>query len=775
MLNRISALVLLTLFSVANVADSRDDYFREAGLNANAINRKSEYLMNWSQELAARGVVLPIELYPTVYLGRLARDSDGPEVLSRLSDSLAGYAEELKMLQDSPNKIGTSQLGRLRFNQVGDEIEITQTYTVGTRMTVGSGILVAKHWQHNIRLQGLDERLANYVTAESNNPGVQLLIKGIAHQGVFGSPLGLVELPYIELRAGELAPGDRITIHYGAGRNGFKLPEMPVERITLPLYLRLAPAGHLFSVPVDSFRVNPRAPMKLTVSAPSILRTHQEFELRVRVEDEYGNLSVGLVPSLEVLIDGVFQRRIESSSNPVASITGLSFADEGLHRISVRSSGGGLLGISNPLLVNNDIDLRILWANLHVHSNRSDGLQSPSALKREADGVFDLMLVADHDNYVPQLSAQEVKEISLPLARGGHSVIIPGELPLIMALPETPLDHRLPGSPRLVEIKSGVSDHEWLGVHFANLGYRIGFTGSSTSHLPLRSASLPKTAVLLTSSDTWRQALHSRRTYVTSGPKSILLTEVNGAYPGSRVALKSRRLISGEVFATTGIESIELLRNGEVIDHHRMETVDRNELKVKVTFRSASKPLTAGLDIPRNGREWLGFLRVSGASIKSLSAPGFENQGRSAIAINPGEAGRVDFIAWTHGNEQSFVLTLEEFPDEEILFGMNIKEGFEDVDLLPETREPSITPSIRDKLSINDMAGDGVTREIDVNGYLDAIHYQVVNSQSPEHEAFSFVDIRASRPGDYYYIRVRQSGNQTLWSSPVYVGGFDIE
>jgi hypothetical protein len=292
---------------------------------------------------------------------------------------------------------------------------------------------------------------------------------------------------------------------------------------------------------------------------------------------------------------------------------------------------------------------------------------------------------------------------------------------------------------------------------------------------------------LLTNGETWQQALHSRRTYVTSGPKSILLTEVNGAHPGSRVALKNRRQISGEVFATTGIEAIELLRNGEIIDHHRMETNDLkvndlkvndlkvNDLKVKVTLKSASKPLTAGLDIPRNGREWLGFLRVSGASIGSLSAPGFENQGRSAIAINPGEPGRVDFIAWTHGNEQSFVLSLEEFPDEEILFGMNIKEGFEDVDLLPETRQPSVTPSIRHKLSINDMAGDGVTREINVNGYLDAIHYQVINTQSPEHAAFSFVDLRNSRPGDYYYIRVRQSGNQTLWSSPVYVGGFDIE
>ena len=73
------------------------------------------------------------------------------------------------------------------------------------------------------------------------------------------------------------------------------------------------------------------------------------------------------------------------------------------------------------------------------------------------------------------------------------------------------------------------------------------------------------------------------------------------------------------------------------------------------------------------------------------------------------------------------------------------------------------------------MAGGGVTREINVNGYLDAIHYQVINTQRPDQVAFSFVDLRPSRPGDYYYIRVRQSGNHTLWSSPVYVGGFDIE
>jgi len=775
MFNQYSALFLLALSSLVCLAGSRDDFFAEDGLTASIINRKSEHLMNWSQELSASGVVLPVELYPTIYRGRVARATDDQDELHSLSNSLAGYAEELVMLQDSPQMIGSSQLGRIQVYVAGEQVAIIQTYTVGRRLSVGSGILVAKHWQHNIRLQGSDKRLANHVTAESNNPGVRLLIKGVAHQGVFGSPLGLVELPFIELVEGELRPGDRITIRYGTGRSGFKLPEIAAENVSLPLYLRLKPDGHLFSIPVNSFSVIPGRPEKLIISAPSILKTNQDFELKVRAEDRYGNLSKGIVPSLEVIVDGIFQQRIQSFTGPIASITGLSFADEGIHKIAVRSGGGGLVGISNPLLVSNDIDLNILWANLHAHSNRSDGIQSPSELETEADGVFDLMLVADHDNYIPGLSDSEIKEISLPLARGGHRVIIPGKPSLVIALPETPLDHRLPGGLDLVEIKSGVSDHEWLGNHFARLGYRIGFTGSPTSHLPGRNTSRSKTALLLINGDSWRQALRSGRTYVTSGPKSILLTKVNGAYPGSRVALTNRRIISGEVFATKGIEAIELVRNGELIERHRMEMSDSDELKVKVTLKSESHPLTPGLDMPRNGREWLGFLRVKGASIKSLSAPGFENQNRSDIAVNPGEPGRVDFLTWTHGNEQSFVLSLAEFPEEEISFEMNIKQGFEDVDLLPVTRQPSITPSIHQQLSLDEMVGDGVTRKISVNGYVDSIHYQVIRTLNPDHQAFSFVDVRNSRPGDYYYIRVRLSGNQTLWSSPVYIGGFDVE
>lgn len=775
MTNRISVLVLLTLVPLACIADSRDDYFREKGSSASTIKRKSGHLMDWSRKLAARGSALPTELYPMISRGRLARKSDGRDKLRSFSKSLDGYAQELVILQDSPKMLGSGRFGRIRSNRVGDSIRIDQTYTVGRKLTVGAGILVAKHWQHDIRLQGLNERLANYVTAETDNPDVRLNIMGVAHRGVHGSPYGLIELPYVEIVAGELVPGDHITIHYGAGPQKFRLPQIPVKKLTLPLYLRLKRSGHFFTIPVKSFSVVAGAPEKILVSTPSIVKPNQSFELTVRAQDRYGNLSEGIVPALEVVIDGIFQHRIQSSSNPVSSIGGLSFTDEGLHRITVRSGGGGLFGDSNPLLVDSNIGLKIMWANLHAHSNRSDGMQSPGMLKKEAQGEFDLILMADHDNYVPVMSGRDMREVSRPLASGGHRVMIPGGTPIVIALPEIPMDHRLPGRPTLVEIKSGPSDHEWIGAHFAGLGYRIGFAGSPTSHQPRHTVRAAKTALLLKEGDNWQQAVAARRTYVTSGPKSILLTKVNDAYPGSRARLTNQRVITGEVFATSGIETIELIRNGKVINRQAMKSSDSEDLLVKITFRSASRPLAPGFDLPRNGREWLGYLRITGASIKSLTAPGFDRDAKSAIAINPDDTGRVDFITWTHGNEQSFELTLDETSDEKISFEMNIRGGFEDVALLPLARDPSATPSARQVLSIDEMIGDGATREISVNGYVDSISYQIVSRQRTKHQAYTFVDTRISSPGDYYYVRVRQSGDHTLWSSPVYVGGFDIE
>ena len=152
------------LLSAATIAGPRDDYFLEEGLSAESVKRKSEFLLLWSRQLKDTGISLPAELYPAIVRARFAD----------VSKELDGYADELLMLQDTPERLGTSRLNPMEPSRVGDRVQIIQTYTVGLPLPVGAGILVAKHWQHNIRLQADDEQLANYVTATSDNPDVLL-------------------------------------------------------------------------------------------------------------------------------------------------------------------------------------------------------------------------------------------------------------------------------------------------------------------------------------------------------------------------------------------------------------------------------------------------------------------------------------------------------------------------------------------------------------------------------------------------------------------------
>jgi|TARA_B100002003_G_scaffold251970_1_gene299581 hypothetical protein len=752
------------LLSCDVTAGPREDYYRESGLTAESVKQKAIMLLQWSQQLKASGISLPVELYATIFRAEY--------VLS--SDELDQYANELSMLQDTPEKLGTSVLSPIKGNGVGEIIEIVQTYFVGMTLATGSGILVAKHWQHDIHLQSENEGLANFISAETGNPEVRLKVNRTVLQGIHGSPFGLINLPLIEIVEGELHAGDKVFIRYGAGPEGFKLPEFPVAQMVLPLYFRTDPSGHFYTIPTSSFSVVAGPPARINVVAPSIVKTNQLFSLSVRVEDQFGNIASGPAPSLDINLDGVFQHRIEVSSTNVTLVEGLEFRKQGLHNITVRSGGGGLVGYSNPVLVRDDVDLRISWANLHAHSNRSDGLQSVEEIEDQASGIFDVALVTDHDNYFLFSDSEAAREISQPLARGGHRLKIPHSPPIVIALPEIPSDHRSLFSPSLVEIRSGTSSYEWFGQHFAGMGYRVGFAGSQTSHLSGRNREASQTAILISGDESWKQAVSAHRTYVTSGPRSILLANLNGGHPGSRVHSSSRRHFSGEVYATAGIDAIELIRNGTAIDRYNFKDTE-GARQVKITLGSDSRPVVPGWDIPRNGREWLGYLRVIGAHVSSISASGIERSNRSAIAINPNEPSRIDFITWTHGTESSFVISLDEITDQEVMFEINIKEGFEDVDLLPEARKPAVTQGFKQLLSLNDIGGDNITRVINVDGYSDFVRFEMTNTDRPSHQSFSFVDTRMTEIGDYYYVRVKQVDDHILWSSPIYVGGFDVQ
>jgi hypothetical protein len=416
----------------------------------------------------------------------------------------------------------------------------------------------------------------------------------------------------------------------------------------------------------------------------------------------------------------------------------------------------------------------VLWADL-----RSSDSASP---------LLDFSQTAINDNHLLPRIWQGLRPKSNWIRQGGlrqgGSRLVLGDwngatlwrdLPNVpqMALPLTPVDIRSVDASllQLVEIVSGDSVFEWYANRFFQAGYRLGLTGSASSGLPPigpnpRSA---LTAVVVDDGQDVLSALGQRATYATTGNRAVLHVTVNGGQPGRRVAPSKNREVSGWVQGTSGIERIELMKNGEVFDTINVAGDPQSEI-LKVSLQSSSEPYLGQRDFPRNGREWIGFVKLSQTTIADIAAPGFRIPGRQAIVRN-GDA-RVDFITWTHGSTSSFMVTLARLADDDVI-EMNLKQGQEDTDIEPLLRKSSPIAANRQMVPAFDLSEGPVIREVKVNGYQDQIRFELVNPDTPTYMEFSFSDIAPAATEDYYYVRVHQIDDHIAWTSPVFVGGFD--
>ena len=802
-------------------------------LTLSSLHRQARLLASWADAVERNGRPLP----PTIMLGisRSLKAAAADDLLM-LRQALDAAADELAQNIDQRD-----QLGQRRYEsddlQVGQSTTIAQIYTVGADLGVDARLLLAKPWVVG-RFQTNDPQAPNHISF-STTGSATIALTSVAWQGIHGGRLRPELMPVLLISAGSLVPGDEIRVVY----HNFRLPQTASAEFDLPLYLSATAQGDFRFVPGESLVVHGVTVAKLTASAPSLVASGQPFEIQVRLEDQFGNLAVGDLPSFDILVDGSLQGRLARSGPSSMTTAPITLIEPGRHVIEIRSSGGGIRGATNPVIVRSNLVDTISWVDLHRHSSVSDGVQSRAEILQQAEGSLDHLLVADHDNaltgtgWQQQSSSQKLKALhwTNPVDRGGHHVLVTrGEYDLhpapaavwptlfaltsslkpadslLIALPEVPGDDRYadPRLSRLVEIVSGDAGFEWYGQRWAQRGSRIGFTGSAESHTWQTGAPAAAgvTAVWLKPGESLLGALQQGRTYVTSGARLLLEVTTNGAQPGQRVANSTRRVIQGQVFGTAGIRQIDLFKNGQIIDtiHYAGRAGGRllaDQLTLAVTFESDSSPIDNQRDLPRNGREWLGYITQTGASITAVTAPGFRNPVRQAYALNPGQANRVDFITWTRGLPSSLYLdfnlasqpvaegTLESgllgsLNDEQlrlkraevsaVTFDLNLSAGHEDHSVSPMTREASSTPAIRQQLSLADVLSGPVSRTFNVGGYQDTITYELISRDAATDQQFEFIDTRNPRAGDHYVIRVQQLDDHMAWSSPVWVGGFEL-
>jgi Protein of unknown function (DUF3604) len=214
-----------------------------------------------------------------------------------------------------------------------------------------------------------------------------------------------VDLGLLAIRIGgrALVAGERVRIEYGAGPAG-ALADRFAERES-PFFFGVDGDGDgvrawIAAPPAIDVAAGP--PARLVLHLPATGRPGAPLTLRAAVLDAAGNAGVAFEGTLRLElppgVEGPGELRMPARDAGLAR-TELRLPGYGIVR--VRAQGpGDLVAESNPCVVTPDVP-RLLFADLHGHSNLSDGTGTPEDYYRYARDVagLDAAALTDHDHW----------------------------------------------------------------------------------------------------------------------------------------------------------------------------------------------------------------------------------------------------------------------------------------------------------------------------------------------------------------------------------------
>lgn len=219
----------------------------------------------------------------------------------------------------------------------------------------------------------------------------------------------LVGVPEAGLRAGEtltLMLGDR-----SGGGGGLTMPALRALDKFVLLYVATgvddrpgvwnwandhqivaACSLHILGGPIDHLRAY----------APPQARPGEAFEVLVRPEDEFDNLSHELLEGAEVWLDG---QTLDAAAEPVAESSCLrlrvALPREGVHRLRIVGGPGAWQTVTNPVAcAAQEPERSVFWGMIHGHTEMSDGRESLDRYFHQIrhEAALDFGATADHDH-----------------------------------------------------------------------------------------------------------------------------------------------------------------------------------------------------------------------------------------------------------------------------------------------------------------------------------------------------------------------------------------
>jgi hypothetical protein len=336
----------------------------------------------------------------------------------------------------------------------------------------------------------------------------------------------------------------------------------------------------------------------------------------------------------------------------------------------------------------------------------------------------------------------------------------------------------------LIEIMSSHGTFEWFGQRYLDSGFRVGFVGASDNHLghPGYAPAHPASAVRRSNifqfgglagvyapegtTDAVFDALKSRSTYATTGSQRIILdAQLNGSQMGTSIPAAAEREIDGRVIGTAPLRSVELIKNGIVID--RVDLVEGPLMEgevAEVVLGFFSESWVDSRDNPRGHRTWKGSIGIENGTLLSARLLGSTDR---TIDFAQLEGDRVSFNVATRGSRRTIALDVEGLSDS-TRFVVELEETREMGTAPIQRRQPQRFEAVRFTLTAprsdepqRQVFDDGPYRDIVT---LDRPSIPVLDAE------FSFTD-RGGSDDDYYYVRVEQLDGHRAWSSPWWVGG----
>lgn len=629
---------------------------------------------------------------------------------------------------------------------------------------------------------------------------------------------------FFRLKQGSLAPGAKVTITLGEqsfGSRGLGLIAPSVDALRFRLWLHLDAEALLMTLPELQFRSVGGPAIAVRGFGPSIVAIDEPFAVTVRFEDKFRNLAEGKSPSAWLMNGEQVLGKVDPDTEGVQKITGLSFDKTGVYRLSIRAEGFVAPGEVNPILVQQSPQQRLYWGETHGHSGFSEGMGSVNGVYEFArdQARLDFMALTEHDYWMDDAewetlreAAQKYNEPGQFLAflayewtvhskNGGHHNIIfrtPEDRNrvsrqqvqtldgLYKALNQSSKKEDLlliphahnpgdwgqsdPHTQRFVEIVSLHGTFEWFGQRYLDQGFMVGFLGGSDDHMghpglrPLRrnptsdnfGGLLGLYAAEKTNNAVF-DAMRNIQGYATNGVRSILELQLNGNQMGTQVSSAKAAHFVGAIHATAPIEEISVLKNGAPIfvqDYRATEDVQAEFIEIR--FWSDSYPREKGA-LARQWRRWRGSVEVSGADIEELTAPQNDNPYTEFANRRVDSNQQLDFFLKTRGSYKSILLKLRNRQPGATIRLSGIKES-------PLPQEAMQTLDF--EISLDQVSKQSLQLDVPVENYDDHILVRTVQPALKKDIEINFEHPQAAVPGDYYYLRARQTDGGLIWSSP---------